>query len=43
MGMPFRLARVIVCVHEQELYALHGFTKKTRKTRVRGRRLGTTK
>ena len=25
-------ARVIVCVHEEELYALHAFIKKTRKT-----------
>jgi phage-related protein len=27
-----RIARVIVCVHDQELFALHGFVKKTRKT-----------
>ena len=27
-----RIARVIVCVHEDELYALHAFIKKTRKT-----------
>jgi len=27
-----RIARVIVCVHEEELFALHGFTKKTQKT-----------
>lgn len=27
-----RIARVIVCVFEEELYALHGFIKKTRKT-----------
>ena len=26
-----RIARVIVCVHEEELYALHAFIKKTRK------------
>ena len=27
-----RIARVIVCVHYEELFALHGFIKKTRKT-----------
>jgi phage-related protein len=27
-----RIARVIVCVFENELYALHGFIKKTQKT-----------
>jgi phage-related protein len=27
-----RIARVIVCIFEGELYALHGFIKKTRKT-----------
>ncbi|MBW2294916.1 MAG: type II toxin-antitoxin system RelE/ParE family toxin [Deltaproteobacteria bacterium] len=27
-----RIARVIVCVHEEELFALHGFIKKTQKT-----------
>ena len=27
-----RIARVILCVFEDELYALHGFIKKTRKT-----------
>jgi phage-related protein len=27
-----RIARVIVCVFESELYALHGFIKKTQKT-----------
>ena len=27
-----RIARVIVCVHENELFALHGFIKKTQKT-----------
>ena len=28
-----RIARVIVCVHDEELFALHGFIKKTQKTR----------
>ena len=27
-----RIARVIVCVHDEELFALHGFIKKTQKT-----------
>ena len=27
-----RIARVIVCVHEDELYALHAFIKKTERT-----------
>jgi phage-related protein len=27
-----RIARVIVCVHDKELFALHGFIKKTQKT-----------
>jgi phage-related protein len=27
-----RIARVVVCVREDELYALHAFIKKTRKT-----------
>ncbi len=27
-----RVARVIVCVHDGELFALHGFIKKTQKT-----------
>jgi phage-related protein len=27
-----RIARVIVCVHGKELFALHGFIKKTQKT-----------
>ncbi len=27
-----RIARVIVSVHEEELFALHGFIKKTQKT-----------
>ncbi len=27
-----RIARVIVCVYEEELYALHAFIKKTQKT-----------
>jgi len=27
-----RIARVIICVHDGELFALHGFIKKTRKT-----------
>jgi phage-related protein len=27
-----RIARVIVCVHDGELFALHGFIKKTQKT-----------
>ena len=27
-----RIARVIVCVHQEELYALHALIKKTRKT-----------
>lgn len=27
-----RIARVIVCVFEEELYALHAFIKKSRKT-----------
>jgi phage-related protein len=28
-----RIARVMVCVHDEELFALHGFVKKTQKTR----------
>jgi len=27
-----RIARVIVCVHDRELFALHAFIKKTQKT-----------
>ena len=27
-----RIARVIVCVRDEELFELHGFIKKTRKT-----------
>ena len=27
-----RIARVLVCTHDDELYALHGFIKKTQKT-----------
>jgi phage-related protein len=27
-----RIARVTVCVNEEELFALHGFIKKTQKT-----------
>jgi len=27
-----RITRVIVCVHDEELFALHGFIKKTQKT-----------
>jgi phage-related protein len=27
-----RIARVMVCVHDEELFALHGFIKKTQKT-----------
>ena len=27
-----RIARVIVCIHDEELFALHGFIKKTQKT-----------
>jgi phage-related protein len=27
-----RIARVIVCIYEEELYALHSFIKKSRKT-----------
>jgi phage-related protein len=28
-----RIARVMVCVHDEELFALHAFIKKTQKTR----------
>jgi phage-related protein len=32
-GLPSRtIARVIICFHDETLYALHGFVKKTRKT-----------
>jgi len=27
-----RIARVMICVHDKELFALHGFIKKTQKT-----------
>ena len=27
-----RIARVMVCIHDEELYALHGFIKKSQKT-----------
>jgi phage-related protein len=32
-GLPDRtIARVLICFHEGELYALHGFVKKSQKT-----------
>jgi phage-related protein len=32
-GLPSKtVARVLICFHDETLYALHGFVKKTRKT-----------
>lgn len=32
-GLPSRtISRVLICFHEERLYALHGFVKKTQKT-----------